>query len=81
MNGKTENVSAQAGLADTGDRWLDSYAGERPLRGRHVTARRSGRCTICGRTIGAGESYFWNDDHRRGACDRCGTLPERKVRP
>lgn len=65
-------------LALTGDAYVDSYDGPRPLRGRHVTARRSGKCTICGRTIAAGESYFWNDECRRGACDRCGTLPERR---
>ncbi|HOU90767.1 MAG TPA: hypothetical protein PLU22_06950 [Polyangiaceae bacterium] len=68
-------------LALTGDGFLDSYTGERPLRGRHVVARRSGRCTICGGTIRAGSSYIWSEQHRRGACVGCGTLPDRRVRP
>lgn len=67
-------------LCTVGDAYLDSYQGPRPLRGRHVTARRSGRCVICGGRIEPGELYVWSDDHGRGAHLGCGTLTERKVK-
>lgn len=65
-------------LARTGDRWLDSYDGPRPLRGKPRTAQRGGRCAICGGPIAPGEGYVWSEEHRRGAHWGCGTVEERK---